>query len=101
MYTTKESWTKCDAYVLYVYILCVCMYTYLQGVKYKTVRGRTKGGRTRNKGWTPVSIHLYLSLYTCKYMYIYRLTDFGKDGADWTDGSRLGFKKAGGSGGPG
>ena len=51
----------------------------------------------------------HLSLYICISLcihvnicvYIYRITDFGKDGADWTDGSRMGFKKAGGSGGPG
>ena len=52
---------------------------------------------------TFLSIYLYLSLYTCiyKYICIYRITDFGKDGADWTDGPRLGFQKTGGSGGPG
>ena len=59
------------------YIMNIYIYTYLRGIKYKTIRGWTKGGPARNKVWTHLSlslslyIYIYISLSLCTNVYIY------------------------------
>ena len=107
MYTQKNLGEDAmHMYYMGIYYEYIYIYTYLRGIKYKTIRGWTKGGPARNKGWTHLSLSLslslyiyiyiyiclYLSLYKCIYLhiyiyiYIYRMTGYGKDGADWKAG---------------